>query len=163
MFVPRTGFQDADTTPTPSSAMGLAEVAASNDPADSFLSYDYYIDTAAMGAGHGTFMQLGFYINGSQSPFGYAQNEKEVQLDGTALSSGQVFQGTVTVNMAAAGLTLPAAQAPYRLGFIINGDQSGAAGGVWYDNLTITTVPEPSTIVLGALSGLGLLAFRRRK
>lgn len=38
---------------------------------------------------------------------------------------------------------------------------SAGSGGIWLDNLNVTTVPEPVTIGLYSLSGLFILLFRR--
>jgi hypothetical protein len=164
MLVPRTGaFQEADTdTGNTGSGFYQAMAAANANPANSFVSYDYYIDTSNWGVNAGTFFQVGLYFNGGSGE--YHQDfaaVKELELSGAQVASGQVFSGTVTVNIAAAGLTLVNPQTFYRMGFIENGD--GSAQAVYFDNINITTVPEPSTIVLGGLAGLGLMVYRRRK
>lgn len=41
-------------------------------------------------------------------------------------------------------------------------DFSSAAGGANFDNISLSTVPEPSTLLLGCMAGLGLV-FRRKK
>jgi PEP-CTERM motif len=83
-----------------------------------------------------------------------------VELSGAQLASGQAIAGHVHVNFAAVGFNMPAAQTFFRLGLIENGN--GSAQYIDFDNITISHVPEPSTIVLGAL-GVGLLALRGRQ
>jgi hypothetical protein len=165
MLVPRTGaFQEADTdTGNTSSGFFQAIQAAMANPSGYTLSYDYYIDTSTWGANAGSFLQLGTYINGGDGAYAqdFPNSGKELELNGTQLASGQIFSGTFSATFASRGLTISAAETFYRLGFILNGD--GSAQGVYYDNINIQPVPEPCTIVLGALGGLGLLAIRRRK
>lgn len=153
-----TAYQTGDTT----DPFFVAMAAAAADPVDATLSYDWYVDTSTLGAGAGTFFQLGSYVNTGSGY--YAQDFgaiKEVELNGTQLASGGVFSGHVSINFATVGYAMPAAQTFFRLGFIENGD--GAAQYVDLDNITVSVVPEPSTIVLSALSGLALLVYRRRK
>jgi hypothetical protein len=165
MLVPRTGaFQEADTdTGNASSGFYQAMLAAANNPSGYNVSYDYYVDTSAFGAGAGTFFQLGMYTNGGSGAYhqDFPGSGKELELNGTQLASGQVFQGHVTVNFAAAGLALAPTETFFRLGFIENGD--GANQAIYLDNINIAPVPEPSTFVLGGLAGLGLMVYRRRK
>lgn len=165
MLVPRTGaFQEADTsTGNPASGFFQAMQAAMNNPSGYNLSYDYYIDTSTFGTGAGNFLQLGSYVNGGSGAYNqhFPASGKEVELSGTQLASGQVLQGTVTVNFAAAGLTLPTNETFFRLGFIENGD--GAAQVVYYDNITISPVPEPATFGLMAMGVAGFFAVRRHR
>ena len=48
--------------------------------------------------------------------------------------------------------------------FVMNGGQVGAWGGgtVWFDNATLTEVPEPGTLVLTAIGAALLWAQGRR-
>ncbi len=47
---------------------------------------------------------------------------------------------------------------------VIGSGVSSAGADVWFDNLSVIVVPEPATVTLGALGGLGLLwIIRRRK
>lgn len=169
MQVPRTGaFQEADIGSGSNPFLSAMDAAVLN-PSGYTLSYDWYVDTSTFGAGAGTFFQLGSYINDGTGT--YAQDfgaVKEVELSGTQLASGQVFSGTFSETFAqvygdtSAFATTPA-QTFMRLGFIENGD--GANQSVFFDNVTVAPVPEPSSLALGAvgvLSGL-MMVVRRRK
>src|SRR5262249_40993271 len=87
--------------------------AAAANEAGYTSSYDYYMDTSAWGADdatHGTFLQVGTYVNTGSGYF--AQNfgaVKEVELNGAQCASGQVFQGTVSQTFTAKGFDMPAA------------------------------------------------------
>jgi PEP-CTERM motif len=124
------------------------------------LSYDWYVDTSP--GNYGTFLQLGTYVNTGNGY--YAQDfpnvGKDVELDSTQLASGGVFSGTVSETFAAKGFDLPLAQTFMRLGLIVNGD---GAATVYFDNINISLIPEPATLALAGLGGLGLLCMRRRK
>jgi hypothetical protein len=164
MRVLRNGdFQEAEhATSNPASPFYQAMLAASVDETLYEISYDWYIDTSNYGSAAGTFMQLGTYVN-SGSGY-YAQDfpgtNKDVELDSTQLTSGQVFSGTVNETFAAKGFNLPTGETFFRFGFIINGD--GAAQTVHYDNVIIRPVPEPAALALFGL-GLPVLALRRRR
>jgi hypothetical protein len=153
-------FQEAErASGNVSEPFFLALSAAALNEAGYRLSYDWYIDTAA--GGQGNFLQLGTYVNAGNGY--YAQDfpgVKDVELNGTQLASGQVFSGTVTETFAAKGYDLPTAQTFLRLGLIINGD---GAANVYFDNISITPVPEPATIGLAGMAGLALLKLRRRR
>jgi hypothetical protein len=135
---------------------------AGMNPADSVISYDYYIDTSP--GDFGTYLQLATYYNGGSG--GYAQDHTvpyDLELDSTQLASGQVFSGTVTETLAAKGYDLSGFAFPEtfgRLGLIINGD--GANATVYYDNITISAIPEPGTLGLLVIGALALLRRRRQ-
>jgi hypothetical protein len=164
MRVLRNGdFQEAEhSTGNPASAFYQAMLAASADESLYEISYDYYIDTSAFGAGAGTFFQLGTYVNTGSGY--YAQDfpgtGRDLELDSIQLASGQVFSGTVTETFAAKGFNLPTGETFFRFGFIINGD--GAAQTAHYDNVSIRPVPEPAALALFGL-GLPALALRRHR
>lgn len=160
MLVPRTSFQSAGVaTGNPGSSFYQAMLAASADEAGYQVSYDWRVDTAGWGANSGSFFQLGSFVNAGDGY--YAQNfgaVKEVELNGTQLASGGVFSGTVTYIMSAVGYNIPAGNTFFRFGLIMNGD--GSAQAVQYDNITISAVPEPTSI---ALLGLAVPAILRRR
>src|SRR5687767_12951084 len=132
------GFQEAErNTGNPADPLFLAMLAASANEGGYQITYDYHIDTSQWGAGAGTFLQVGTYVN-SGSGY-YAQNfgtPKELELTAEQLASGQVFSGTVTQTFAQKGFDIPPAENFFRLGLIINGD--GAAQTVHFDNISVS-------------------------
>jgi hypothetical protein len=169
IVVPIGGFQVANVASgDTSSAFFQAMAAAQADPADYDLSYDWYVNTATFtGANANSFLQIGTFVNDGSGD--YSQDfgsVKEVQLSGAQLSSGDVFSGQVTVNMAAAGLILATpGQTYYRLGLIENGD-SGPPYQVEFTNISlapIATVPEPATLGLLGCAVPALLMRKRRR
>jgi hypothetical protein len=134
--------------------------AAAANPAGYDISYTYYINTAAFSGA--TYLQLGTFVNTGSGY--YAQDyslPNEVQLNGTQLASGGVFTGTVTINMAAVGFAMPAADTFFRLGLIENGNGSGVV--VDFTDISVSPVPEPSSLALAGLGAMGgLMLFRRR-
>jgi hypothetical protein len=163
IFVPLSGsFQVANVSSGSGSAFYNAMLAAAADPAGYNISYNYYINTAAFGATPPTFLQLGTFVNTGSGY--YAQDysvPNEVQFSGTQLASGQVLSGTVTINMAAVGFNMPS-DTFYRLGFIENGNNGSSSIGVYYTDISVTPVPEPSVISLCGLAATGLWMIRRR-
>jgi hypothetical protein len=164
MYVPRTGaFQEAGVGHgADGSPFYLAMQGAAANEAGYNISSDWYVDTSTFGAGAGTFLQIGTFVN-SGSGY-YAQDfgaPNEAQLSGAQLASGQVFSGTVTINMAAVGYDMPATDTFFRLGLIENGN--GAAQAVYFDNIRVTAVPEPASAALLGLGASALMFRARRK
>jgi hypothetical protein len=160
--IPLGGFQVANVSSGANgSAFYLAMQDAAANPEGYNISYDYYINTSTFSGA--TYLQLGTFVNTGSGY--YAQDfstPNEVQLNGTQLASGQVFQGQVTINMAAVGFDMPPADTFFRLGLIENGNGTGV--GVYYSDISVSPVPEPASL---ALFGVGLAAgtafLRRRK
>ena len=162
MLVPNSGFQDAGReTSNPAEPFYLALLAASANEAGYTLSYDYYIDTAATPGANGTFLQLGTYFNTGNSDYfqDFPAAGKDLELNGTQLSSGQVFQGTISETFAAKGFNIAAGQTFFRPGLIINGD---GAPNVYFDNIRVAPVPEPTTLAALGAAVTGLAMRRRR-
>jgi hypothetical protein len=161
IFIPVGGFQVANVAHgSDGSDFYKTMQAAAANPNGYTLSYNWRVDTSTWGANSGTFLQIGSFVNTGGGY--YSQHTSEVQLNGTQVASGQVFSGTVTENMGAVGFNMPAADTFFRLGLIENSDGS-APVGVYFTDISITPVPEPSLI---SLFGLALPAFwmlRRRR
>ena len=168
--VPIGGFQVANIgSGNTSSAFFQAMAAAAQNPSGYVLSYNWYVNTATFtGANINSYLQVGAFVNDATGD--YSQDfgsVKEVQLSGAQLTSGAVISGSVSVNLGAAGLTLPTpGQTFYRLGLIENGD-----GGVPYQvdftdiSISPVAVPEPASLSLIwglAAPALCLIPRRRR-
>lgn len=166
MEVLRSGsFQEADRAGGDDPFLAAFNAATAN-PSGYLISYDWYVDTSLAPGGYGNFLQLGTYINSGDGAYAqdFPGSGKDVELDGVQLASGNVFSGTVTETLTEKyGALDPGflGQTFMRLGLIVNGD--GADATVYFDNISIRPVPEPTAmILLGlALPGLGLLARRR--
>lgn len=167
IYVPFGGFQaanDASDSAGNLAGFNAAMAGAINSPSGYDISYTYYINTATIT--NATFLQLGIYVNTGK---GYYLQDystpNQVSFNGAQLTSGGILTGTVTENLETMGVNDPnaAIETYFRLGLIEN-TTSGAAGGVYYTDISITAVPEPATF---ALFGLGLAAgaafLRRRK
>jgi hypothetical protein len=156
-------FQQAGReTGNPADGQYIVMLAASANEALATISYDWYIDTSLAPGAYGNFLQLGTYVNTGSGY--YAQNfpgVKEVELNGAQLASGQVFQGTVTETFAAKGFDIPAGENFFRIGFISNGD--GTQAKIYFDNVTLSVVPEPASLALFGLGGVGLVLAARRR
>jgi hypothetical protein len=166
IYIPIGGFQVANVASGYSgnlAGFNAAMSAAMNNPAGYDISYNYYINTATFST-NSTYLQVGTFVNTGSGY--YAQDygsPNEVQLNGTQLASGQIFSGTVTINLAAVGYndSSAASETFFRLGIIEN---SNGSGGVYFNDITIAPVPEPATLSLCGLGvASGLLFLRRRK
>ena len=133
--------------------------AAAANPAGYDISYNYYINTA--GVSGSTFLQLGTFVNTGSGYYAQDYGANEVQFNGTQMSSGQVLQGTVTVNMAAIGYAMSPTETFYRLGLIENGNGTGVV--VDFTGISVSPVPEPASMALFGLGVAGMALLRRRK
>lgn len=169
------GFQAASIRSNGNPFLAAMNAATANT-AVATVSYDWYVDTA--GFTGATFLQIGTYINSGQAPFSYRQDfdstATRVELGEVELASGLVFSGTKTGTFQAhyeGGGPLPVdfLSAPFqRFGFIVNGNGTGADATsvkVYFDNITIAVVPEPTALALAGLAipALGAMARKRRK
>ena len=155
-------FQEAErATSNPGEAIYLALDAASNNEAGYLISYDWLVDTAP--GGMGSFLQVGTYVNTGSGYFAqdFPGTGKDVELNGAQLASGQVLSGTVSETFAAKGFDLPSGQTFFRLGLIINGDGPNAT--VHFDNVRVEPIPEPTTMGLLGIAGIGFGFCRRRR
>jgi len=165
MAVTLGGFQVAGREITTDPALSVMNAAAAN-PSVSVISYDWYVDTSA--GGYGSYLQLGTYLNSGSGAYSqdFPGSGKDVELDGVSLASGGVFSGTVSETLTQKyGSPLNAghlAQTFQRLGLIMNGD-GGAGTTVYFDNITITAVPEPATFSVLGLGAAALWMMSRRR
>ena len=163
IYLPLGGFQVgnvasgyAGNLPTFNAAMA----AAAANPAGYNLSYDYYINTAAFSGS--TFLQFGTFVNTGSGY--YAQDygtPNEVSLSGAQIATGGIFQGHISINLAAVGYAMPPADTFFRLGLIENGNGTGM--GVYVSNISVAPVPEPSTLALAGLGAMGVLRMLSRR
>lgn len=139
-------------------ALVMAYEAAFADPADYALSFDYYVDTSAATT-PGSFLQIGTFFNAGDGTYQQENGGNVVEFGGGDLASGNVLSGTCSSTFAENGYFAdPAANDFYRLGLILNGDGNQT---VYFDNISIAPVPEPTSLALLGVGGLTLLRRRR--
>ena len=156
-------FQQAGReTGNPGDGQYITMLAGSADESLITLSYDWYVDTSLSPGNYGNFLQLGTYVNTGSGY--YAQDFpaiKDVELNGGQLASGQVFSGTVTETFAAKGFNIPLAETFFRFGLISNGD--GTQAKIYFDNITLSIVPEPTSVALVGVGAIGLIGVVTRR
>ena len=101
-------------------------------------------------------------INGTDVGFAYGNatmtwtitrtSATNLQVDATNRAGGAAYSGNITISGTAA---------PDSFKFYASGMDSGDNRQPYFNNLTLTVVPEPSSLSLLALSGLALLRRRR--
>jgi hypothetical protein len=157
--IPLGGFQVANVSGG-SGALFNAMAAAAANPAGYNISYNYYINTA--GVTGSTYLQVGTFWN--QGDGYYAQDygsPNELQLNGTQMASGNVFTGTVTINVGAVYAPV-AGDTFYRLGLIENADGTGVV--VDFTDISVSPVPEPASLARFGLGlAVGTVFLHRRK
>jgi hypothetical protein len=167
VYIPYVGFQsgnDASDSPGNLAGFNAAMSAALNNPSGYDISYTYYINTATFSGA--TFLQLGTFLN---TGTGYYSQDystpNEVSFNGTQLASGQVFTGTVNLNVGSvfSSDANAATDTYFRLGLIENTGSGTTGVGVYYTDISVTPVPEPATLSLcGVGLASGLMFLRRR-
>lgn len=164
-------FQETGRQSQGADAFLAAMNAAMLNPSGYLIKYDWYVDTSLPG-NNGTFLQLGTYINSGGGSYtqDFPGAGKDVELSGAQLASGQVFSGTVSETVTQKyGALDPGflGQTFMRFGLIVQGDGTPTTGGpaglkVYFDNITITPIPEPASLALLALVVPALLSWRRK-
>ena len=165
MAVTLGGFQVAGREGASGPFLAAMNAAAAN-PSVSTISYDWYVDTS--GGGYGTYLQLGTYLNSGSGAYSqdFPNTGKDVDIGGVDLASGGIFSGTINETLTQKyGSPLNAghvAQTFQRLGLIMNGDGAGTTT-VYFDNITITAVPEPGSLALVGLGAAAMWMMSRRR
>ena len=164
IFVPLGGFQTANVSAgADGSDFYNTMLAAAANPSGYNISYNWLVDTSTFGANAGTFLQLGLFVNSGSGA--YAQDfgsPNEVQLSGAQLARGQVFSGQISVYMGAVGFCVPPTDTFFRLGIIENGN-GAAPVGAYFTGISVTPVPEPSSLSLFGLAVPAFWMMRRRQ
>jgi hypothetical protein len=160
------GFQVAGRQSQGSDLFLAAMNAATLNPSGYQISYDWYVDTSLSPGNYGTFLQLGTFINSGSGAYvqDFPGSGKDVELNGTQLASGQVFSGTVAETLTQKyGALDPGflGQSFMRFGLLMNGD--GPATTVYFDNISVTPIPEPASLSLLGLAAPALWMIRRRR
>jgi hypothetical protein len=160
--LPLGGFQVANVaTGNTSDPLFQSMQAAALNPTGYAISYDYRIDTSTFSGS--TFFQAGTFVNTGSGYYAQNYGATQVQLSGADIATGQVFTGHISLTLAAAGYAMPTSPLDtfYRLGLIENANGTGVSAS--FTNISVAPVPEPATVVLCGLGGLGLMVYRRRK
>jgi hypothetical protein len=161
------GFQVAGRPSQGADAFLAAMNAATAAPGLYNISYDWYVDTSLPVTTPSTFLQFGTYINAGSGAYtqDFPGTGKDAELTGVQLTSGQVFSGTVTETLTTKyGALDPGflAQGFQRFGLILNGT-AGSDLKIYFDNISISPVPEPASLSLLALAAPAVWMIRRRR